>query len=193
MSKKDFTVFRKTTKLVHHFISAGVTVADTVIDATCGNGYDTVFLSKLVKEKGKVFAFDVQEKAIQASKKELRFSNANENVEFFQTCHSKIKKTISPDYKGKIKCAVFNLGYLPRSDKKIVTSSETSIKAISDCLEFIMPNGLVIVTVYVGHEEGLRESKAIDEYIKSLDKKLYKLRIIRSEIDEPYILCIIKL
>ena len=54
-----------------HKIWEGVlTPGDHVIDATCGNGHDTLFLAKCVdlERGGKVFAFDIQEKALLTTK-----------------------------------------------------------------------------------------------------------------------------
>ena len=41
------------------FLTEVVTQDDIVVDATMGNGHDTLFLAKLAKQ---VYAFDIQEK-----------------------------------------------------------------------------------------------------------------------------------
>ena len=47
--------------MAHAFLAEVVTKEDVVVDATMGNGHDTLFLAKLVKQ---VYAFDIQEQAV---------------------------------------------------------------------------------------------------------------------------------
>jgi len=53
---------------------------DTVVDATCGNGNDTAFLASLVGENGRVFGFDIQDKAIANTTKKLTDLNLIDRV-----------------------------------------------------------------------------------------------------------------
>ena len=48
-------------ELAHKVISERVKAGDTVVDATIGNGHDTLFLAKCVGMKGRVIGFDVQD------------------------------------------------------------------------------------------------------------------------------------
>ena len=57
--------------ITHHFVEKTVSSGDRVIDATMGNGHDTLFLSRLVGEGGKVYAFDIQKQAVDSTKKLL--------------------------------------------------------------------------------------------------------------------------
>ena len=50
-------------------LSRAVAPGDTVVDATMGNGHDTLFLCELVGEEGRVYAFDVQAQAVKNTKK----------------------------------------------------------------------------------------------------------------------------
>ena len=54
----------KNTDTAMYITLAYVNDGDVVIDATCGNGYDTAALSEAVGERGLVIAFDIQQKAI---------------------------------------------------------------------------------------------------------------------------------
>ena len=56
------------TLLAHELIRPFIREGDLVIDATCGNGHDTLFLAECVGASGKVLAFDVQEIAVASSK-----------------------------------------------------------------------------------------------------------------------------
>ena len=51
-------------KFSHSMLQECIKSGDCVVDATMGNGNDTIFLSKLVQNEGKVFAFDIQEAAL---------------------------------------------------------------------------------------------------------------------------------
>lgn len=53
------------------FIRQQVQEGDFCIDATMGNGNDTLLLSQLCGESGKVLAFDIQEQALTATQKRL--------------------------------------------------------------------------------------------------------------------------
>lgn len=50
------------------FIKEQVAPGDLCIDATMGNGNDTLLLSTLCGEKGRVLAFDIQEQALKSTK-----------------------------------------------------------------------------------------------------------------------------
>ncbi len=151
---------------VHERMNRYVKRNDLVIDATIGNGKDTVTLAKMVPE-GKVFGFDIQEKAIQNTKIELEKEKLT-NVELFQIGHEHMAETLR-DYQNKISFIVFNLGYLPGGDKTITTSVETTRKALEEAEKLLNQKGKILLTVYPGHEQGKRESEFLKEYLKGKD------------------------
>lgn len=166
---------------------------DYLIDATIGNGQDTLYLAKLVP-LGKVFGFDIQSEAIYNTKKLLEEAGIT-NVELFHTSHAEVKNVIKEVYHGKITAAMFNLGYLPGGNKTITTITETTITAIENILDILKPGGIIAIVVYPGHEEGKRESKTLLEYLKELDQKHYQCliyRFINHKEDAPYVLAIEK-
>ncbi|MCF7926961.1 MAG: class I SAM-dependent methyltransferase [Candidatus Izimaplasma sp.] len=134
---------------------------DIAVDATCGNGHDALFLSKLASH---VYAFDIQLEAIQLSK-ELLKSNHQNNITFIHDSHANIQSYVSKP----IKVAMFNLGYLPGSDHSIITKGSTTIKAIKQLLPLLKIGGLITLIIYVGHEGGLQESSLIYEFIQTLN------------------------
>lgn len=144
--------------LAHKIMSEHLKKGDFVIDATVGNGKDTLFLAKTVGPSGKVFGFDVQEQAINNTKKLI--GNYN-NVHLIQDCHSNIKKHVNELVAG----VMFNLGFLPGSDKKTITKKETTIQALNSALELLKPEGLITVVLYP-HDEGKKEARAIMEWAK---------------------------
>ena len=131
------------------------------IDATLGNGYDTDFLSKIFN---KVYAFDVQKEAI------LNYKEKNiENVSLILDSHENFDKYI----KENVDCIVYNLGYLPGSDKSITTKKESTLKSLESGLNLLKENGLMIIALYSGHEEGKKEKKAVLSYCENLSKKKF--------------------
>ena len=57
--------------LAADILRQAVAPGDTAVDATMGNGHDTLFLCQLVGEGGRVYAFDVQAQAVESTKKRL--------------------------------------------------------------------------------------------------------------------------
>ena len=150
-----------------YFILQHISEGDTVVDFTMGNGNDTLFLSRAVGDKGRVFAFDIQEEALASTRKLLEDSAAPENYTLICTSHHRVKEFVSEP----IKAGMFNLGYLPRSGKKAVTTMrETTMPAVTAALELLAPDGVLIVAIYPGHEEGALEGEMLREYFKGLSR-----------------------
>ena len=150
-----------------HFILEHLGEGDTCVDFTMGNGGDTLFLSKTVGETGKVYAFDIQEEALTSTRAYLEENNAPENYELICASHHRVKKFVT----GPIKAGMFNLGYLPRSGKKYVTTMrETTMPAVEAAIDLLAPDGALIVAIYPGHEEGALEGDMLREYFKTLSK-----------------------
>ena len=155
----------KITELTHLLLKEIVQEGDYCVDATCGNGHDTLFLAKLVGTTGHVDSYDIQDLAIDNAK---TLTQDFTNISFVNTSHENIKIK-------NCKVVLFNLGYLPHGDKKIHTTKESTIKALDNLLDQIADNPLlnIMVVIYPGHDEGLKESMAIDEWSASLDSATY--------------------
>lgn len=179
----------------HHLLEQTIKLGEVVVDATCGNGHDTLLLSKIVGKHGQVFAFDIQEAAIQNSQK-LMAENKRTNVTFIHDSHAKVKKYLQENEVQTIGGAIFNLGYLPRSDKKIITKGKTTIEAISSLLPFLKKEGLIVVVIYHGHEGGPEEKEMVLEYTKRLNQEKYRVLrygFINQKNNPPFIVAIQKI
>ncbi len=162
-----------------NFILQHLREGDVAADFTMGNGYDTLFLSKTVGEKGRVFAFDIQQTALESTKKRLTENGAPENYTLICDSHHKAKEYID----CKIKAGMFNLGYLPGGDKSVTTKRETTLEAVQAAIDLLAPDGILLIAVYPGHEEGEIEGELINEMLSKLDRRQYccaKFRIINS-------------
>lgn len=152
---------------VHQKLKEVVTKEDITVDATCGNGFDTLELAKLSKY---VYAFDVQDMAIHYTDLLLK-ENSLSNYKLIKDSHAFIKNYVI----GHIKAVTFNLGYLPGSDKTIQTNESSTIEAIKTSCDLIEKGGIICITLYTGHEGGSVEAIHVEEFCRSLDKKLYKV------------------
>ena len=82
-------------------------------------------------------------------------------------------KDVLKEYIGKISLITFNLGYLPNGDKKVSTNVKDTINAIKASLELVHNKGIILITVYPGHEEGLKESIKLQEFLKDKNATYY--------------------
>lgn len=157
-------------ELHKHFILEHLGEGEVAVDFTMGNGNDTLFLSRTVGETGRVYAFDIQEAALESTKKHLTENSAPENYTLICASHHRLKEFV----KEPIKAGMFNLGYLPGSGKKAVTTlRETTMAAVEAALDLLLPDGVLIVAIYPGHEEGEIEGEMLREYFSTLSK--YKI------------------
>lgn len=157
----------------HELVSKVVQPGDTVVDATMGNGNDTLFLGNLVGDRGKVYAFDVQQLALDNTRKRLSEAGILDRAELILDGHQNIDKYVS---KG-IKAVMFNLGYLPKGDHNIGTRAETTITAIEKSMELLCKEGIVMIVVYYGGDSGFDEKNSVMEYFKSIDCKKYSVLV----------------
>lgn len=161
------------------FILQHLKKGDIAADFTMGNGHDTLFLSQTVGENGFVYAFDIQPSALESTEKRLLENNAPSNYKLICDSHHNAKEYI----KTPIKAGMFNLGYLPGGDKSITTKRETTLKAIESAIELLDKDGILLIAVYPGHEEGEIEGELINEMLSRFDRREYccaKFRIINS-------------
>lgn len=147
-------------ELQKEFILRHLHEGDIAADFTMGNGHDTQFLCETVGESGHVYAFDIQELAIESTKKRLTDANLIDRATLILDSHSNASKYIDKP----LKASMFNLGYLPGSGKKeITTMRETTMPAVEFAIENTAPDGIVLIAIYPGHEEGDAEGKMIYE------------------------------
>ncbi len=161
----------KITEVNKIFLEKVINQGDVVIDATMGNGYDTVYLGNLVGENGKVYAFDVQEEALKSTRKKVERDNMSDRVELILDGHQNLDKYV----KEEVSCVVFNLGYLPRAKHVIITKPDTTLEAIKKSLDLLKPNGIISIAAYIGHEGGLEEKDYICEYLNNLDQNQFNV------------------
>ena len=149
-----------------HFILTHLKEGDIAVDYTMGNGHDTEFLSKVVGENGHVYAFDIQQSAVDSTAKNLAAAGCPENYTLICDSHHNVKNYVN----CKVKAGMFNLGWLPGGDKTITTMRETTMPAVEAAIDLLAPDGVLIVAIYPGHEEGALEGEMLREYFSTLSK-----------------------
>lgn len=169
LQKKKF--YKDPIDVSHQWLAEILSEGMISVDATAGNGYDTLFLARKVGAKGKVYAFDIQEQAINETRTKLLGMGLADRVNLIHKGHENLKSFV----KCPINAMIFNLGYLPGSDKSVVTQPDTTIVALKAGMELLLPNGLIVLTIYTGHPEGLDEWLELEEYIKTLPRELWNV------------------
>ena len=149
-------ILKNTTELAKVFCERYIDEDSLAVDATCGNGNDTLFLAERTQ---KVYGFDIQSQAIENTKKRCAHLN---NITLFQMSHAEMKDVISEP----VDCVIFNFGYLPKADPTIITQPDSSIKAVQAAWDLLRKDGVLVLCCYVGHTGGQEETDVIDHWIQ---------------------------
>lgn len=160
-----------TIKITRDIIYRNVKEGDVVLDCTVGNGNDTLLLSDLVGDTGKVYGFDIQSQALNITLEKLIKANLENRVKLIKDSHENIHLHIHEN----LDLVIYNLGYLPKGDKNIKTNRKTTVSSINKALNLLKNNGIILITCYTGHEGGLDEKNGIENFLKNLDQKKYNV------------------
>jgi methylase of polypeptide subunit release factors len=158
-------------KEVHRKLSGATGSGDRCVDATAGNGFDTLFLAQQVGSDGTVHAMDVQEDALRITERLLEHNELRQRVTTHLACHSKFETVLPQNAKGRIRAITFNLGYLPKGDKSITTKKETTLPAIRNAYDWLAKDGVLSILCYRGHPGGKSEEQGVRELIDNANWK----------------------
>ena len=172
-------------EMAHDFLAQVITQEDIVVDATMGNGHDTLFLAKLAKQ---VYAFDIQEQALEKTSQRLQEADLT-NAELILQGHETVDQFVR-----EVKAAIFNLGYLPSADKSIITQPQTTLDALDKLCHMLVKGGRIAIMIYYGHEGGDIERDAVMDYVSQLPQEEYTATIYRTlnQINNPPFLVMIE-
>ena len=172
-------IIRQTTELALHLVRPYVTPDSAVIDATCGNGHDTLALAEM--GPAQLYAFDIQEQAVRATTELLQCrgyskSIADGRITVCCQAHEQMG-TVVPrgdgpdpgDGGAPVRAVIFNLGYLPGGNKERTTCADSTLAALRAAMELLATDGVICITMYSGHPEGKREKAALLEFASALD------------------------
>lgn len=175
--------------LAHHFLRTVVRAGDRVVDATCGNGNDTLMLARLVGAGGRVWGFDLQEDAITATAALLVAHGCRAQVELTAAGHEQLLHFV----REPVTAVVFNLGFLPGGDREIITRAETTVASLKQAVSLLVPGGMVTVAVYPGHPGGDEESVAVEQWVSGLPPETFnawRSRQLNRSDSAPYLLLV---
>ena len=172
-------------EMAHDFLAQVITQEDIVVDATMGNGHDTLFLAKLAKQ---VYAFDIQEQALEKTSQRLQEAGLT-NAELILQGHETVDQFVK-----EVKAAIFNLGYLPSADKSIITQPQTTLDALDKLCHMLVKGGRIAIMIYYGHEGGDIERDSVMDFVSQLPQQEYTASIYRTlnQINNPPFLVMIE-
>jgi ubiquinone/menaquinone biosynthesis C-methylase UbiE len=156
-------------KMAHKLLINKLNTAKCVVDATAGNGNDTLFLAKNSSDDAVIWAFDIQQVAISNTTQLLATHNLSNKVSLVVDSHTNVALYINK----QIDIAMFNLGYLPKSEHTIATEDYSTIMALQEFLRLLSVGGVISIVAYPGHEKGYYEQQSVQEFLKSLPAKLF--------------------
>ena len=175
--------------LQKQFILTHLGEGDTAVDFTMGNGHDTAFLSKTVGKSGSVTAFDIQPQALVNTEATLTAEGCPKNYRLICASHDRAPEFIC----GPIKAGMFNLGYMPGSgNKSLTTMRQTTLPAVENAVNMLGKDAILLVAVYPGHPEGALEGEELTKYFSTLSR--YKMtvaqfRMLNSPTSPFFIIC----
>jgi ribosomal protein L11 methylase PrmA len=146
---------------------------DTVIDATVGNGRDTLAIAKMLQGQGTIIGYDIQPQALENAKNLFEKELNQEHLR----CITLKKQSHETFDEANVKLIVYNLGYLPGGDKNLTTKVESTLTSLKNACLAINQSGMISVTCYPGHEEGEKEERAVLEWTKTLCPKSWCITV----------------
>lgn len=176
----------------HEYAKQIVQPGDVVVDATMGNGHDTAFLAQLTGTSGKVYAFDIQQEAVDNTKKRLEQEGLLDRCVLIRDGHENIKQYVTEP----VRLVIFNLGYRPGGDHLVCTRGETTLKAIQAAFDLLQPHGLIILVIYHGGDSGFDERDFLMEQLPMMDSQTAAVmvtRFVNLPNCPPILVCIEKL
>ena len=181
------------TENVHHILTNHLKEGDRAIDATAGNGYDTLFLAEQVGASGKVIAIDIQDYAIRSTREKLESAGLIDRAILVSEDHAITMRKLILDDHENVAAITFNLGYLPGSDKSIQTRAESTGQALAASIQLLSPGGYLCVTAYRGHSGGTSEAETVETFMRKSQKEGHSVECREPESsNSPPVLWVLK-
>ncbi|MGB5564064.1 MAG: class I SAM-dependent methyltransferase [Sedimenticolaceae bacterium] len=161
------------TELAQQAVGESLEPGALAIDATVGNGHDTLFLAGRVAPGGRVIGFDIQPRAIEGTRARLASAGLGSAATLKLCGHEHMLEQVPDAWSGKVSAVMFNLGYLPGGDKTRITQAETTISALDQALALLSIGGLISLLLYRGHAGA--ETDAVLGWLDQLGPR-YRIR-----------------
>ena len=161
----------------HEALSAILEPGDVAIDATVGNGHDTLFLARSVGDSGTVYGFDIQEQALDTAYRRLQEEGLQGRVSLYHAGHEAMSLVLPESIRGRVRAVMFNLGYLPGGDKQRTTTISTTLSALQQAVELLAHGGVISLLAYTGHPGGREEAEEAKAWARRLSPDYYAVEI----------------
>lgn len=166
--------------VAHDLIRDILRPGDIAVDATVGNGHDTVFLAEQVAPSGHVYGFDIQQAAIESTLEQVRQAHLSDCLTLIHASHADMNKKIPEYLHSKIKAIMFNLGYLPGGDKSIITQTDSTLTALTIAARIVANHGIITLLAYPGHQGGDLETVQVKNWCEQLNSRQFEVNTIYS-------------
>jgi len=154
-------------RLAQDWVGDFLEEGDVAIDATAGNGHDTAFLAHAVGEGGSVVAFDVQDSAVANTRRRLEGEGILERVSLHLASHASVGELMPREAARPVAVAMMNLGFLPGSDRRVITKPEATLRFLYEVLPLMAERSAISLLCYRGHDGGLEEHAAVVEWVNA--------------------------
>lgn len=136
--------------------------ANIVVDATCGNGHDLLYLAERAKKGCHLYGIDIQMKAINSSQELLQSNDIAQDVSL-TFIHDSHDRALANQLKDEvIDLMIFNLGYLPGGDHQVITKPHQTIDAINEGLENYRSLELSQLLLTLEQQKGLKKCRCLN-------------------------------
>lgn len=167
---------------------------DSAIDATCGNGFDSVEIAKMLfdnpefgrgESQSQLLCIDVQQLACENTTltllQEFGPEFVQQHVQVLHTSHAPLPR---PNDSSSVGLVVYNLGWLPKSDKDCITKMDSTIASMVDAFLLVRILGMVSVLTYpkTGPEEDVAV-RALLECMSLLSSRTLKWQDYLKELE----------
>ncbi len=180
----------------HQLARERIRPGDVAVDATMGNGHDTLLLAGLVGDGGRVYAFDVQEAALRSTRARLDAAGIPaERCALLLRDHAELADALPADARGRVAAVLFNLGYLPGGDRRVMTTAASTVRALDAALAALRVGGVLCAVVYPGHDGGADEAAAVEAWAAGLEQSRYQAmtyRFLNQRNAPPYVVAVEK-
>lgn len=161
-------------KTLEAAVNAPAPARMVVVDGTCGNGHDTAFLAGALASLGtekrcRILSFDIQQAALDRAAFLLEKKAPGAPVSFLLQGHEELGRCLADcAAPGEFVAAVYNLGFLPRSDRRVTTKKESTLRSLEAAARHLACRGLLAVHAYGGHAGGAEELQAVEAWFAAL-------------------------
>ncbi|AEI39311.1 class I SAM-dependent methyltransferase [Paenibacillus mucilaginosus] len=181
----------------HKLVEERLHPGDTAVDATAGNGNDTLFLARLVGGTGTVHAFDVQPRALEQTALRLgrELPEGQQRVHLHLRSHGEMERVLPEEARGRVAAVMFNLGYLPGDDHATVTLPESTLEALQASAKLLRRGGIITAVLYTGHPGGREEADAVEKWAAGLSQREFQVlqyRFVNQVHSPPYLIAVEK-